>query len=228
VNDVLSLILQVLPLALGAAISPTFLAMQMVILTGDEPRALRRAWALAAGSMSMLLVLSFGGLSLLSSLPDGGTGKPSYPQAAILTIAGTALLVLAAAVWRRPTSHRQSRLMGRIVDARPSVLFGIGAARLAVNATTLALYIPALHTITHSTVDIVVKALVFLMLFAITEIAVVGPVLVVTLMGERAKPVLSRIHLAIQKRSRVLTVAVCLVFGLVLLVLGVRTFLQVM
>jgi hypothetical protein len=118
--------------------------------------------------------------------------------------------------------------MGRIVDARPSVLFGIGAARLAVNATTLALYIPALHTITHSTVDIVVKALVFLMLFAITEIAVVGPVLVVTLMGERAKPVLSRIHLAIQKRSRVLTVAVCLVFGLVLLVLGVRTFLQVM
>ena len=53
---------------------------------------------------------------------------------------------------------------------------------------------PALHAITHSTVDVAAKALVFLMLFAITEIAVVGPVLAVTLLGDRAKPVLTGIH----------------------------------
>lgn len=222
-----SLVLQVLPLALGAAISPTFFAMQMLILTDDAPGSLRRGWALAAGSMVMLLLISFGGLSLLSALPDVSTGQPSYPQAAIYSAAGLALLSLGLVIRRRPARHHSSAVMSKVVDARPPLLFAIGAARLAINATTLALYIPALHAITHSTVDIVVKGLVFVMLFAITEVAVVGPVLTVTLLGERAKPALTKIHLAIERRSRTLTVGVCLLFGVGLLVLGVRTFLHV-
>lgn len=222
-----SLVLQVLPLALGAAISPTFLAMQMVILTSDAPGSLRRGWALAAGSMGMLLLISFGGLSALSALPDVRTGQPSYVQAAIYAVAGVLLLSLGLVIHRRPVSHHPSAIMSRVVDAGPPVLFAIGAGRLAINATTLALYIPALHAITHSTVDSVVKGLVFVMLFAITEVAVVGPVLTVTLLGDRAKPMLTTIHRAIEKRSRALTVGVCLVFGSALIVLAARVFLQV-
>ena len=43
-----ALLVSVLPLAVGAAISPTLLALQLLVLTGaTKPRA--RAWALAAG-----------------------------------------------------------------------------------------------------------------------------------------------------------------------------------
>lgn len=117
--------------------------------------------------------------------------------------------------------------MEKVVDAKPPVLFGIGLLRLVINATTLALYVPALHSITQSSENLVVKALAFVMLFVITEIAVVGPVLAVTLLGERAKPVLTGIHEAIERHSRELTLTTCVVFGVVLLVLGVRVLLQV-
>ena len=226
-SSTVSLFLQVLPLALGAAFSPTFLAMQVVVLTSPAPGAVRRGWALAAGSMVALLLVSFGGLSLLASLPDFQTGQPSYPQAIIFTLAGAALLVVALVLSRRRPQRRHSKLMSSVGDARPPLLFAIGALRLLVNATTLALYIPALHAITHSTVDVAAKALVFLMLFAITEIAVVGPVLAVTLLGDRAKPALTGIHEAIDKHSRALTIWTCVGFGVVLVGVGVRVFIQV-
>jgi hypothetical protein len=225
VSAAVGLFLQVLPLAIGAAMSPTFLAMQVLVLTSGAPGVLRRGWSLAAGSMTMLLLISFGGLSLLSALPDFQTGQPSYEQAAILIVAGLALLAVAAVIRRRP-SHPDAALE-RVVDAGPPVLFAVGALRLAINATTLALYIPALHMITQSSVDIAAKAVVFAMLFAITEIAVVGPVLAVTIMGDRAKPVLTRIHLAIEQRSRTLTLVTCAGFGAVLIAVGIRVLTQV-
>jgi Sap, sulfolipid-1-addressing protein len=226
VSAALSLFLQVLPLAIGAAISPTFLAMQMVVLTSGAPGALARGWALAAGSMSMLLLISFGGLSLLAQLPDFQTGQPSPAQAAILALGGIALLVAALVIRRRPVTHKDSMLK-RVVDASPPVLFIISAVRLAINATTLALYIPALHVITNSTVSPAGKASAFLMLFVITELAVVAPVVAVTVLGERAKPFLGRVHEAIERRSRVLTLATCAGFGVVLLALAARIAIQV-
>lgn len=226
-NSTVSLFLQVLPLAIGAAFSPTFLAMQVVVLTSPAPGAVRRGWALAAGSMVALLLVSFGGLSLLASLSDFQTGQPSYPQAIIFTLAGAALLLVALVLSRRPPERRQSKVLNRVGDAQPPLLFAIGALRLLVNATTLALYIPALHVITHSTVEAAAKAAVFVMLFAITEIAVVGPVLAVTLLGDRAKPVLTGIHTSLDKHSRALTIWTCLGFGVVLVAAGVRVFIQV-
>lgn len=221
----LSLFLQVLPLALGAAMSPTFLAMQVVVLTSPAPGALRRGWALAVGSMFMLLLISFGGVSLLNSIPVLHTDGPTWTQAVILALAGVALLVVGRGVQRRPREHEDSILV-KLVDAKPPFIFAAGAARLAVNASTLALYIPALHVITSSTVDVVVKGLAFLMLFLITELAVLGPVVAVSIAGERAKPVLSHIHDRMEHYSKPVTVVTCVGFGVVLLVLAGWTVVQ--
>ncbi len=223
----LSLFLQVLPLALGAAMSPTFLAMQVVVLTSPAPGALRRGWALAAGSMAMLLLISFGGVSLLNSIPVLHTDGPTWTQAVILAVAGAALLLVGRHVQRRPKEHKDS-ILEKLVDAKPPFIFVAGAARLAVNASTLALYIPALHIITSATVDIFVKGLAFLMLFLITEIAVLGPVVAVSIAGENAKPVLTRIHDRMEEYSKPVTVVTCVGFGVVLLGLAVWTVVQVM
>lgn len=222
----LSLFLQVLPLALGAAMSPTFLAMQVVVLTGPAPGALRRGWALAAGSMSMLLLISFGGVSLLNSLPQLHADGPTWTQAVIMALAGVALLLVAGRVQRRPKAHKET-VLDTLVDAKAPFIFVAGAARLAVNASTLALYIPALHVITSSTVDDLVKGLAFLMLFLITEAAVLGPVVAVTLAGEEAKPVLQRIHNRLEEDAKPLTVITCAGFGVVLIGLALWTVVQV-
>lgn len=200
--------------------SPTFFAMQVVVLTSPAPGALRRGWALAAGSMIMLLVISFGGVSLLAQLPSFQTGKPSWSMVFVFLAGATALMLVALRIRTHPQPHHDS-MLDKLVDAKPPFIFTVGALRLATNATTLALYLPALHVITSSSVDIVFRALAFLLLFALTEAAVVGPVLAVTVMGERAKPVLTRVHHAIEAHSRTVTLVVCIVFALVLLGLAV-------
>lgn len=224
-NAALSLFLQVLPLALGAAMSPTFLAMQIVVLTSPAPGALRRGWALAAGSMSMLLLISFGGVSLLSAIPQLHTDGPTWTQAVIMAVAGVALLFVARQVKRRPRGHKDS-ILEKLVDAKPPFIFAAGAARLATNASTLALYIPALHIITSSTVDDIAKGLAFLLLFLLTELAVLGPVVAVTIAGEGAKPVLTRIHDRIDEYSKPVTVLTCAGFGVALLGLAAWTVFQ--
>jgi hypothetical protein len=223
----LSLFLQVLPLALGAAMSPTFLAMQMAVLTSPAPGALRRGWALALGSMGMLLVLSFGGLSLLAQLPDVSTGAPSWAQAVILAACGIALLGVGLWERGRPVKHHDG-LLARLVDARPPLLFAIGAMRLLTNASTLALYIPALHVITQSTVGVSGKALAFLMLFVITEAAVLVPVLAVTAMGDRATPWLASMRQTLERHSRTATIGLCFGLGVVLLVVAAGVAVQVL
>lgn len=226
-SAVLSLFLQVLPLALGAAMSPTFLAMQVVVLTSPAPGALRRGWALAAGSMSMLLLISFGGVSLLNSIPVLHTDGPTWTQAVILVVAGVALLLVARQVHRRPKERRDS-ILDKLVDAEPPFIFAAGAVRLALNASTLALYLPALHIITSADVDLVVKGLAFLMLFLITETAVLGPVLAVTIAGDKAKPVLTRIHDRMEQLSKPLTVGTAAGFGVVLIGMALWTVIQVL
>ncbi len=221
-NAALSLFLQVLPLALGAAMSPTFLAMQVVVLTSPAPGALRRGWALAAGSMAMLLLISFGGVSLLAAVPPLRVNGPSVAEAVIMALGGLALLIVAGVLRKRPKDHHDS-VLDKLVDADPPFIFAAGAARLAVNASTLALYLPALHVIASSTVDPVVKTGAFLMLFVITELAVLGPVVAVTIAGDRAKPVLRHVHEAFQRHATQLSVGTCLVFGVVLIGLALWT-----
>lgn len=215
-SAVVGLFLQVLPLALAAGMSPTFLAMQVVVLTSPAPGALRRGWALALGSMSMLLLITFGGVSLLSALPEPHLNGSSWVQVGLFALGGVALLGVAVVMHSRPPGHRDG-VLDKLVDAEPPFIFGAGALRLAVNASTLALYIPALHVISTSGANIVAKGLAFVMLFLITELAVLGPVVAVTIAGDRAKPVLTRIHEAFEQRSRSITVGSCVLVAVLLL-----------
>ena len=70
------LLAAVLPLALGAAISPTLLALQLLVLSGTTHR-LARAWALVAGSALVLAAFSLLCVTALSRVrPGHGTSRP--------------------------------------------------------------------------------------------------------------------------------------------------------
>lgn len=210
--------LQVLPLALGAALSPAVFTVQMLVLSSG-PGALRRAWALALGRMVALAAVSVGGVSLLAHLPDFRTGQPSWPEAAIVAVAGVVLLAVA---WREARAHqaasdRASRWSRGFADLPPAALFAFGAGWMLVNVSTLALYLPALHLITSSAAAVGVQALALAELFVLTSAVVLVPVLAVTLGGDRVRPWLDRVHDWVQRESRHITVWVCALLGIGLL-----------
>ena len=205
----------VLPLAVGAAISPTLLALQLLVLTGaHQPRA--RAWALAAGAALVLGAFSVLGLTVLDHLRPAEHDHHSLRGALIMFIAGGLLALLAVrALIRRPTSaeQHQSRSTGRL-DTAPTYWFvGVGAVGMVVNFSTLVLFIPALHEITRSSADLAARVLVFAVLFVITLLTVLLPVGLVTVFGARATPVLQSTHTFVTRHSRQIGVAIEVVFA---------------
>src|ERR1700733_7744995 len=62
-----ALLASVLPLALGAAISPTLLALQLLVLAGPT-RRLARAWSLTAGSAVVLALYAVAGAPVLRQI----------------------------------------------------------------------------------------------------------------------------------------------------------------
>jgi hypothetical protein len=226
VDSSIALLVNVIPLALGAAMSPTVLTAEILILSGG-PGSLKRGWALAAGRMLALFTMGFFGLQLLALLPDFSTGEPSTFEAALFIMAGVVLLAISYLEWRR--RHRPakpSKIMEDLVEARPIYIFLFGLGWMFVNISTLALYIPALHVITSSATNDVVKIIVFLILYLITSAVVLVPVLAVTFFGQRAKHGLTQVHDWVDGHSHLIVIVVSGIFGVGLIVAGVNAFLS--
>ena len=129
-----NLVVAVLPLALGAAVSPTLLALQLLVLSGGGHR-LARAWALAAGSALVLAAFSVLCLTALARVRPSH-GHRSMTDAAVLIGSGVLLGVLALrSRLRRPTAGEQhtSRSAARLAGAPTAWFVGVGALGMVVN-----------------------------------------------------------------------------------------------
>ncbi len=80
------LLRSVLPLALGAAVSPVILLLQMVTLTTGTSR-LARAWLVAAGAALALAGWGLAGWLLVNRLPTPRVGPDATAAAVDLTLA---------------------------------------------------------------------------------------------------------------------------------------------
>ncbi len=219
----LVLLLQVLPLAIGAAISPTVLTIQILLMSGG-PGGLGKAWGLAVGRTAALIVISVGGVGLLNRLPDVSTGQPSLSEGVIVLVAGIVLGLMAVKEWRAPRNpDHHSRIVARLSRIHPVLLVVVGFGWELVSVSTLALFIPALHLISNAAAPDAVKLVAVIELIAIASLTWVGPPLAVTLYGERARRSLDQIHSWVSAHEHQITLTVTIVFGAALLCWGALT-----
>jgi len=217
VGRVAALLASVLPLAIGAAISPTLLTLQLVVLTGAT-KPLARAWVVAVGSALVLATYSVLGLTVLQHLHPAKLGHHSLRGAIIMFVAGGLMMVLAVrSLLRRPTPAEQqkSRTASRLETA-PFWFLGVGAVGMVVNFSTLVLFLPALHEITRSTVGLLDRSVMFGFLYIITLLPVLIPVGLVTILGDRADPVLDATHTFVTRHARHIGVVIEVVFAVYL------------
>ena len=218
-----ALLASVVPLAIGAAISPTLLALQLLVLTGRN-RPLARAWALAAGAALVLAAFSVLGLTVLDHLHPPAHGHHSLRGAVLMFIAAALLAALALrSLLKRPTPAEQhkSRTAGRLETAPTGWFVGVGALGMVVNFSTLVLFLPALHEITRSSVDLVGRSVAFGLLFVIALLPVLVPVVVVSAAGERAAPALDATHGFVTRHARQIGIVIEVVFAVYLVIKGV-------
>ena len=89
-----------------------------------------------------------------------------------------------------------------------------------VNASTLALYVPAMHLVSRAEVDWLVRAAALTFLFLAASAAALVPPLMVSLEGDAVRPRLAQLQTWMTANGHRITIGVTLAFGVVLAALG--------
>jgi small neutral amino acid transporter SnatA (MarC family) len=122
-----TLLSEIVPLALGAAISPVIFLLQLTTLTG--PRPIERGSALTAGAAAALIVVSTFGVLV----GDTGFSTRDTLQAAINIALGALLTVVGLRALLRPPKPKAPKTDARPASVRGSLLAGVGG--MASNVT---------------------------------------------------------------------------------------------
>jgi hypothetical protein len=202
----------VIPLALGAAVSPVLLFGAIAAMTGERPLARGAAFALGAalplGALTALALI----LGRALSLPEASNAV----KGAIDIGFGVLLIALGLRAARRRAQPAERRTSG----GPPRRYIAIGAGIMVGNVTTIALYLPAMKLISESSASTAVKATAVVIVFAITLALVLVPLAVVAVAPTAAGRVLAATGAWLTAHRRTLTIMICLGLGAYLVVHG--------
>ncbi|PSB36912.1 GAP family protein [Aphanothece minutissima] len=137
--------LDVVPLALGAAVSPMLLVGQMRTLTAPGS-GLRQSWAYVAGNAVVVAGWALVGLGSGGSLPARSAAGADPVSASLRLVLAAVLLAIGARALQREGGAASPAPGGHSL-ARS---FGLGIALMAGNLTSLVLYLPALQDLARS------------------------------------------------------------------------------
>lgn len=191
----LALLVEVVPLAIGAAFTPSLFALQ--ILTTSSPKWRSRSLAFLLGSASAFFLacsLLFLGFSQLPHRQDTGPDVIS----GIFWIAAAAVLA-GVAIWLfipHPSlaANVEKSLVSRIERAHLYTFFGVAFLLSIKDVTSFALIVPALHETAAANVGFIFKAVTVLVVFALALFPVILPPLWRTIRGSGANKQLAVIY----------------------------------
>jgi threonine/homoserine/homoserine lactone efflux protein len=220
------LLTTVLPLALGAAVSPTLLTAAVLVLsTKIAPRA--RAWALVLGAVVAMIALTVAAPIVANAIHSL---QPVVVDRADV-IAGALLLLLALrSVLRKHNSAEaaKKRAPSQTTATKPRLFayVGFGILLIAVDFSSTILYLVALKDIGNAHIPQTVQLLVL----AIPFFAVIAPALIPTALStvapKRSDELLKPLAAWTSEHSNAIAAVISLVFGLYLVAKGLPPLLK--
>ena len=185
-NEV-ELLIKVVPLAMGAAFTPSLFALQ--ILTTSSPKWRSRSLAFALGSASAFFLACTVLFLGFMQLPHHKPASPDPVSGVLWSLA--AAVLLGVAVWLfwphgQLTKTVEEKLTGRVEKANIWTFFGVAFALSIKDITSFALIVPALHETVEANVNLLFQLATALFVFALALFPVILPPLWRTLMPHNA------------------------------------------
>ena len=216
------LIARILPLALAGAISPTVLAICLVILSSPKSPKARGLYFLAGVTtvtvaISLLVVFGFG-----NAVPESQKGTSSH-LAGYIDLAFAAILILLA-VLTYATRNRKKKddKPDPVTGVHPLRYYAIGLVIMLGNFTTLAVFLPALKDIAIDKIAEADRILAMVMVDVIVLTPAWLPVGLYLISPATAKKVLTPLNEFLQRHRTAVGITICLVFAAYLTFLGVK------
>ncbi len=208
----------VVSIGLADSINPSTIAPALYLAAGDGPVRNLIEFTLAVFALYLLggaLIVLGPGEALLALVPH-----PSATTRYILeTVAGVAMLVAAAYLWRRRDRLGQRRRIASSKQSRSSAL--LGATVAAVELPSAFPYFAAIAAIVGSGLGLgqrVLLLVIYNVCFVLPLIAILG---IVAVAGDRATVILGRARAFLERRWPVLLAGLALVAGVFVTLLGV-------
>lgn len=161
-------LLQVVPLGIGAAFTPSLLALQVLIVSGDPWK--RRALAVAVGGGSAFVLVGFLLLVGFRQLPDIGSALRDPFGAWLRIVAGLGLWIAAVYLFRpHPGLEDRARrdIEGYVAHASTWVFVGIAFALSIKDVSSFVVLAPALRIITASRLNDAEQAVLLVVVYAL-------------------------------------------------------------
>jgi threonine/homoserine/homoserine lactone efflux protein len=205
---------QVLPLAVGVAISPVpIIAVVLMLVT---PRARANGPAFVAGWLAGLAIV---GAIVLAVSPSAqsSTGGPATWVSVLELLLGLALVAMAAKQWRgRPRGAEEPpvpRWMGSIDGFTAPKALGAGALLSGLNPKNLLLSVAAAAAIVQTGISGRDQAVAYLVFALIATVGVATPVVIFFAMGARAAELLDRLKGWMAHNNAVIMAVLLVVIG---------------
>ena len=213
----------VLPLALGAAVSPTIMTLSVLVLSGPHGKARQAVFtAVNVGLMSVIAIV--GGGILAHAATSHRSGKVHTASAVIdITLGVVLLLLLAREHWAPATNTEKAQADKAATDpgVAPLKYAGLGVALTVSNFTTLALFLPALKEIGISRQPRINELIAGAVLVIIATVTAWGPLFLTLIAPRPAERILGAINRFTTTYKHQIVQVVLLVFGVYLLVKGI-------
>lgn len=212
-----ALLVKLIPLALGAALSPVILA-AVVLILGSPVRPRLRIAAFGAGALTVLVLVGIGGLLVFTHTVSRAAHR-SEAEAAVDLALGLVLLALAArAALRGPAPLRPAHSSSKRTGVAATL--GLGVAMMATNLSTLVLFLGALKEIDAAKVGPGNEAVALTVLIAIAMTPIWLPITIYQVAPQSFQHILGRVGTFTKSHKRAISLAVFTAFGLYLLLKG--------
>lgn len=214
------LLSNVLPVALGSAVSPTMLALALLVLSGgSHPRA--RCTAYAAGAALVLIVVGLLALFVFDRTvaPDSG-GSHSSPSALVDLAIGLVLIALGLRLTRSRTDKRERGPRTAPTGTKLGRFFALGLGGMLVNFTTLALFLDGTKEIARADITTGAELAALAFVIFVPMLPVLVPLTLYSVAPRRAASILAPVDGFAERHSRTIAIAMTLGFGVYLIVKG--------
>jgi len=215
---------QILPLAVGVAISPVpIIGVVLMLVT---PRARVNGPAFVVGWVAGLALV--GAVVLLASPDASDGGAPATWVSVTKLVIGIALVLVAARNWRgRPregSAPPTPKWMGAIEGFTAPKALVAGVVLSAANPKNLLLSVAAAASIAQKAISGGAKAATYAMFAVLGTIGVAVPVAIYFALGDRAPAVLDRLRSWMARNNAVIMATLLLVIGVKLIGDGISGF----
>ncbi len=221
-SSFLILLTNILPLALGAAISPTAL-MGIIILLSISNRPKIQGFGYYIGALILIIIVVVFGI-LLGAGITSVTPKPNPILDLIDILLG--IILLFVGIKRIFQSQKSpTRLLHGDVKSESNLVYFIkgvsyGFGLFLINFSTSIIVLEAGKEIGASSVDLIGKLTVVIILTIITLLVCEVPLLMYLTYPEKANNILSKVNKWMQTNGHILMGVVILVIGLYLIWIG--------